>query len=1116
MDIEKYFELLRQIVDREYILATQAKIRGLDPHLSVEPKITINTAERVEFMCKINGVAQYLLKLQQEGYDRYKMAFHLINYIFETSKETHREITARKALVGAVALITEGVVAVDEGIEATKVIQNPDGTEYLKIIFAGPSRSFGGTPLAMSLIFADYIRLILGLDKYKPTIQEINRLIEETHLYPGKQYLASDAEVMLVAENCPVQFTSGPGLSTRKVEVNRNLPRIDDIAMNYVREPTMILLLEGILLKAHKLKKLLNTILKEILPPPVLDDWNWIEKVVELQDKIHGGETEAHSDMYLQQIVTGRPVYSLYNKEGGFAFTLGKGRTTGLNATAIHPATVFLLNGYPAFCTQMKISYPGKATVVTTCDEVDPPVVKLEDGSVLKVTSVSQAKELAPKISQVLFLGGLLISAGDIIENGKPVLPPAFDINYWSLLLKSKNPPEKDGEYLFNKASPPVEVAFEISERYNIPLHPEWTFQYSWITDVNNLIKLSTLIQQSDKNIPLPMDIKQTLEEALIPHTVIQNQVILDEKIWKALKLTFRYPVKVPVSNPLEYVNRSSGVIIRDKYPTIVGARMGRTPNAPDKWPRRLDKKIISGLIPLSDAVGGSRLISKAYALDKISVEVMVYQCPSCNTVMVFRRCPDCDVICQPVGTKGTKRAISAQEIVQKACKLLNENPEEVLKLPMKGVKGVYNVTKTIEHPAKAILRAKHGLGVFKDGTIVLDITLLPLTHFRPSECNTDIDTLKKFGYTHDIYGAPLENEDQIVELLPQDAIIPEESLPFLMNIAKFVDEELVKLYHLQPYYNVSDSKELISQGLLIVNLAPHTVAGVVQRVIGTWKGRGICCHPIVISTTRRDADGDSNQISLLLDVFINQSREYLVEERPGALMGTPLYIITKVNVEEADLQIKSVDTCNMYPLEIYEGKVVPYDSIGYRMSSGINLYNQYRFTHNTKNINEGEVISRYIYSEEHKKKKSMVEKESDATETMKKLRAVDLKLITRNILYYHLLKDIRNNLINFASQSFRCTKCNNRITRPPLDNKCPKCGQGNIIQTIYYGGICKYLQLAEELANKINDIQMISDVNHIKSILRIYFSEKEQEPGLEKWLEISEEEETGGEEDVE
>ena len=49
------------------------------------------------------------------------------------------------------AVLTEGVVAAPtEGIAKIGIGKNDDGSEYLKIFYAGPIRSAGGTAQALS------------------------------------------------------------------------------------------------------------------------------------------------------------------------------------------------------------------------------------------------------------------------------------------------------------------------------------------------------------------------------------------------------------------------------------------------------------------------------------------------------------------------------------------------------------------------------------------------------------------------------------------------------------------------------------------------------------------------------------------------------------------------------------------------------------------------------------------------------------------------------------------------------------------------------------------------------------------------------------------------------
>ena len=65
----------------------------------------------------------------------------------------------------------------------------------------------------------------------------------------------------------------------------------------------------------------------------------------------------------------------------------------------------------------------------------------------------------------------------------------------------------------------------------------------------------------------------------------------------------------------------------------------------------------------------------------------------------------------------------------------------------LRGVKGLTNMDKTPEIIEKGILRAKHGLSVYKDGTIRFDATNAPLTHITPIEIGVSIEKMSQMGY---------------------------------------------------------------------------------------------------------------------------------------------------------------------------------------------------------------------------------------------------------------------------------------------------------------------------------------------------------------------------------
>jgi len=158
--------------------------------------------------------------------------------------------------------------------------------------------------------------------------------------------------------------------------------------------------------------------------------------------------------------------------------------------------------------------------------------------------------------------------------------------------------------------------------------------------------------------------------------------------------------------------------------------------------------------------------------------------------------------------------------------------------LLIKGVRGISSEDKSVENLSKGVLRALYDLQVNKDGTIRFDATELPISHFKPKEISVSIEKLKQLGYVEDIYGKQLENEEQILELMPHDILLPscnqtpdERADDVFFRLGNFVDEELEKIYGLEKIHNFKSKEDLIGQ--LGVVMAPHNCAGVICRFIG-------------------------------------------------------------------------------------------------------------------------------------------------------------------------------------------------------------------------------------------------------------------------------------------
>ena len=173
------------------------------------------------------------------------------------------------------------------------------------------------------------------------------------------------------------------------------------------------------------------------------------------------------------------------------------------------------------------------------------------------------------------------------------------------------------------------------------------------------------------------------------------------------------------------------------------------------------------------------------------------------------------------------------KEEVEYAKKNIGEN---ILSDPLKGVKGMISEVKEIEPLEKGILRAKHDVHIFRDGTSRFELLNAVITHFKPCEINLSVEKVKELGYVRDIHGKEIVDENQIIEIFPQDIIVNDACGDWLVRVSRFCDELLEKFYHQKKFYNAKTKEDLI--GHIVLGLAPHTSAAVNSRILGYTKSR--------------------------------------------------------------------------------------------------------------------------------------------------------------------------------------------------------------------------------------------------------------------------------------
>lgn len=1150
--IENYLTKIDEEVNLVYDFCSKARKKGYDPEEKVDIPLAKGIAQRVEGLISAvapqimkSGVAERITKLEKEyGSLDWRVALKIAEEValqkfckFESKLKAY-ETGIRVGL----AYVTLGVISAPlEGFIELRIKKRRDNKPYFSVFFAGPIRAAGGTAEAVSLIIADYVRIKTGHYPYDPTEKEIKRYTIEVRDYhewvTNLQYLPSEQEIKFLVKHIPIEVNGDP---TELIEVS-NYKDLNRVETNRIRGGICLVLAEGLAQKAAKLQKRVVQWGEEFgLHWEFLKEFLEIQKQAKTLGKSRDKAIIVPNYTYIKDLVAGRPVLSFPMRYGGLRLRYGRTRTTGLAAAAIHPHTMKALNKFIAVGTQLKIERPGKATAVTVCNELDGPIVKFRNGTVKKVDNNTKYEE----IESILYLGDILFNYGDFSENGHKLVPCGYCEEWWikefeqaaislfgmvsferiAVLLGA---PEEAIKFLFKypiSTKVTARLAFKISNIFKIALHPAHTYFWTGITieelrDLVGWLKSATIKKEDEKTIKIIQKMDQhkiLLEKIGLPHLVVNNEyvVIRGEEAYVLYNLIInkKLILKEEVLDSL-----STNIKIRDKAGTFIGARMGR--------PEKAKMRKLSGsphfLFPVGEEGGRLRSIQSAFKEGGITAEFPVFFCSICKEETIFSICPTCN--------KKTKKSFycSTCGLSEKQCghessktyrhkkidintifnKTMKNSKIKIFPDLIKGVRGTSNKDHVPEHLLKGILRAKHNIFVNKDGTTRYDMIELPITHFKPREIGTGIEELKGLGYIKDINGRELVQDDQILEIMPQDIILPacpdstdEPADEVLFRVTNYLDDVLQKMYGLEQYYNLKSKKELV--GHLVIGLAPHTSAGTVGRIIGFSKTQGMYAHPLFHAAMRRNCDGDESCVILLVDALLNFSRSFLPDKRGSRTMDAPLVLTSHLIPKEVDDEVHGMDIVWSYHLDFYKAAQElkkPWDVNITQINKTLNSPLQYEgmgYTHEVSSINQGVLCSAY------KTLPTMEDKLKGQMELAEKIKAVNPSDVAQLVIEKHFLKDIKGNLRKFSTQQFRCVNCNTKYRRPPLIGRCIVC-KGRIIFTISEGSIVKYLEPTISLATKYEVSPYLrQSLDFLKlQVDSILGKERERQEALGKWF---------------
>ncbi len=906
---KKYFTNLEKDVNKIYSVAETAKAKELDPVNKVEIPLAKTMAKKcVELVATLypqlsnSGADKRIIELEKK-YGKLDSTI-----IFKIAEEVAKQRFCKfSSLLEAIdagirvgfSYITLGVVSSPiEGFTKLDIEKTREGKEYFKAYFSGPIRSAGTTASCLVLMLIDYLRELFGYAKYDPKEEEIKRYVTECYDYHDRitnlQYIGTEEELEFLAKNLPIQIAGEP---TEKLEVS-NYKNLERVETNNIRGGMCLIFSEGLAQKAAKGFRLLNTAKKNGINSTGFD---FLEEYLKLHEKQTSGKSEDSTPVYIKDLVAGRPVFGHPSCSGGFRFRYGRGRVSGFSAASLHPATMVITDGFIATGTQLKIEKPTKGMVATVCDNIDGPIVKMFNGSVKKIKTGEEAKKFYPDVEEIIYLGDILFPFSDVANRNSQLPKPGYVEEWWDLELKEKNSNLRKDIDIFNVD---LEKAIEISNNSNIPLHPNFIFYWTQITKEQFLGLMSWLkYAKFDKKIIFPYNSsdkekfkegKRALEILGIEHEAVIENIIINEENSKALlvnlgidwknldrenlfkekieKLKEKINTELKNKEVLEIINFVSNFEIKDKAGDFIGARMGR----PEKAKLRKLTGSPNVLFPVGKEGGRLRSVQAACEEGSVTSSFPIYYCKKCEKETIYPTCENCGEKCEKLfycpecdkkSFHSCKEHSSSRNYCEtkldinyyfnKAVENLGLSKDEI-PLLIKGIRGTSSENHVMENLEKGFLRALYNLQVNKDGTIRFDATELPLVCFKPKEVSVSVERLKQLGYEKDIFGNELKNENQILELMPHDVVLPSSSESLderadnvFVKVAKFADDLLERFYKLKPFYNVKNRDDLI--GHLGVCMAPHNCAGVICRFIGFSNTLGLLASPYMHAAIRRD-----------------------------------------------------------------------------------------------------------------------------------------------------------------------------------------------------------------------------------------------------------------------
>ena len=1070
-EFQEYIQNLKDVLEIQVQIAKKARARRFDPQAFIESILTFSTKAKIAAILKIPKLEEYLppnLSLHEAPLLlAADIAKQIVNGRF---LKDSRENLILLALHSALVVLSQGLISVPhESIPKISIVSK---SNHLAIYFSNTIRYATGEIIGLVILIADYIRHVLHLNRFNPSPELVNRYVEELEIYFTMNDRSWDLQrrdlIHFLVQNIGVEV-SGEAYERIEVKKYRNLPNMT----NRLRMGMCVAfdkVIENINLIAH------------IRLTSGIPEWDW------LVPPVKGIRREKH-EFGRGEVRGTQPLLSRSRKPGGFRLRYGYSRNTGQGAAGIHPGTMYLSKMLSPG-TNIRIDIMERSLTVFPVSSLLGPLVELKDGSSERIDTLKRIREIENDIVQIWEMGDILLSPDDI-PTTETIELSAWTEEWWSQEIKSKISskfrslentaiilrisPEKL-EDLLNEPTryyPSPEIALNLSKMTEVPIHPYYSFNWNEIA-ISDLIRLIQKINSSINDLlPNDEDLKIILRQLGAPF-VIDNGNIHSERFQPfihSLRGKHEEIHEVLSSSTSESIEDLVIQLIKIPIRSLCHRRIGLKIIRVEKADPRHINPPAHILFPIGSHGGSQRNLLKIKGFN-INIQVSERYCTTCGESTFFIFCPKCfqetkqHYVCKQGHVSETRNCIECGQyafparikpvdiegLIRSGVKKTGYNDLKKIK----GVSFLNNKNRIPEHVIKGILRVKHNLFVYKDGTSRFDLTNAHLTHFTPKEVHTSVEDLLRLGYAHDVYGNDLIQDDQLIEINPYDVIVSKTACEFLVRLSKYVDDELTFLYEQPPYYRINSLKDVI--GSLIVGISPFSMVGVIGRIIGYTDNNVNYAHPVWHIVKTRNCNGDIDSITLLLDVFLNFSMEFIPSLR-GGTMDVPAIINLSDQWDETSIYAS-------------------YDSVLMNLSFYRNLINSplkeellcYKLSYLTPHLPVSHTIdnvSRFNFDNQFRESK-IVSKIETELRVLSHIRGVKEGEFVDNILVNDFLPKISTSMTRFFLQPVRCNTCNTTFRRIPLSN-CPVCHRQTIGLTLSEGWVLRYLQLVNQLKEQYN-----------------------------------------------